>query len=299
MKNQGLIWGLAVSLLILGGCGIKPEEPPVVFEKMSNAMSKVEQLEFSGDFQVVGNSTIPLFQGLQDLQISGNGRTNLTEVNNLRYLLNLAIKGKSSEGDTEIGTEIISFPDCSYFRLTNIVMPLGLPFSLAPNNKWYKTKSGGQNLDWLGSTQPVTPEQTNQIRVLIAQSKLFNVVQKFPDETVGGGRTYHWQVAVDAEALRVSIRDLTNLTGPATDMDIDHIVAMLSDYTYEFWINKYDHRLMRADIKGWYDSPEHQRVDFTVKFNFDKFSSVSTIDRPSNVQEFDLRQMLGLPAITQ
>jgi len=299
MKNQGWLWGALLSLLILGGCGIKTEEPPIVLGKMTQTMSKLEQLEFSGEFNLVGNSTLPLLQGLQDLQITGNGVINLTDVNNLRYLLNLIIGGKGSEGNTEIGAELRSFPDCNYFRITRIALPLGLPFSLSADNKWYQIKSGGQNREWLGSAQPLTNEQMQQIRALVAQSKLFNVVQKLPDETVNGTRTYHWQVAIDSEILRVLLRDWANIATLAENVDLEKWTTMLSDYNYEFWINKRDYRLMRAQIEGWYDDASSQRADFTIKINLNKFNSVAAIERPSNVQEFDLRQLLGLPAITQ
>ena len=293
--DKGWLWGLALSLVMLGGCGVQPEEPPVVLAKMTQVMSQMERMEFSGNFQVVGKSTLPLFQGLQDLQITGTGRVDLSAANNFRYLLNLIISGVGSEGKTEIGAELRSFPDINYFRITRITMPMGLPFSLSADNKWYQIKSGGQNQDWLGSSQPLTDDQLSQIRELLDQDQLFNVVQKFPDETVGGARVYHWQVAFDPEALRTLLRNFGNVTHPATEMDIERWTSMLSDYTYEFWINKYDHRIMKASIKGWYDSPANQRVDFMVNLNINKFNTAQVIDRPANVVEFNLREMLGLP----
>ncbi|MFA5967431.1 MAG: hypothetical protein WC805_02890 [Patescibacteria group bacterium] len=295
MKHQKWLWGALLSLLILGGCGVKTEEPPIVLGKMTQTMSKLEQLEFSGEFNLVGNSTLPLLQGLQDLRITGNGAVNLADINNLRYLLNLIIGGKGSEGNTEIGAELRSFPDCNYFRITRIAVPLGLPFSLSADNKWYQIKSGGQNREWLGSSQPLSFEQMQQIRALLAQSKLFNVVQKFPDDTANGARTYHWQVAVDNEVLRAVLLNWSNITNPTESVDLEKWTAMLSDYDYEFWINKRDYRLMRANIKGWYDDSAGQRADFTIKINLNKFSSIVAIERPANVQEFDLREILGLP----
>jgi len=295
MLKQRLLWGLVLTILILGGCGIKPKEPPEVFAKMVQTMSKLEKAEFSGEFKLVGKSTVPLLQGLQDLQITGTGRVNLADAKNMKYLLNLLISGMSSEGKTEIGTELRSFPDCNYFRITSITLPLGLPFSLAADNKWYQIKSSGQNKDWLGSTQPLENAQLQLIRSLIAQSQLFNVVQKFPDETVNGARVYHWQVDLSRDPLRQFLRDWVNITNLSDSTDIEHWETMLSGYTYEFWISKSDYRLMRASIKGWYDSQDHQRMDFTVKMTLNKLNTAVAIDQPTNVQEFNLRQLLGLP----
>mgnify|MGYP001580763303 CR=1 FL=1 len=289
-----------MGLLVAGGCGVKPEEPPVVFAKMMQVMSNLEQAKFSGEFKLLGNSNVPLFKGLKDLQISGTGEVNLADAQNTKYLLNLTISGMGDDGKTEIGTELRSFPDRNYFRITQISLPMGLPFSLAADKKWYQIKSGGQNSDWLGFSQPITNEQVVNIRQLIAASQLFNVVQKFPDETVGGSRVYHWQVAVDTEAVRKLLQDWSAIAQPATPIDVDKWTARLSDYKYEFWINKYDHKLSRANIKGWYDSAGEQRADFAVVINFNKFNTAVNIERPSNnnVQEFDLRQMLGLPNTT-
>lgn len=294
MKRE-LIWGLALSLLILGGCGLKSEEPPVVFAKMMRTMSQIEQLEFSGGFQVVGRSNLALLQGLQDLQVTSNGRVNLVNATNVRYLLDLVITGMGSEGKTEIGAELRSFPDCNYFRLTRIAVPLGLPFSLTADNKWYQIKSGSQNRELLGSSQPLTADQLQLIRGLIANAKLFDLVQKFPDEIVSGARVYHWQVAMEQDATQGLLRDWAGIANPPESVNLEKWAAMLSDYKYEFWINKYDHRLMQASVKGWYDSPDSQRLDFTVTVNLDKFNAIQSIERPSNVQEFNLRQLLGLP----
>ena len=295
MGNKKWLWGLLLGLLILGGCGIKTAEPPVVLGKMVQVMSKLEQGEFSGEFKLVGKSTLPLLQGLQDLQITGTGRFNLADVSNLKYLLNLVISGMGSEGKTEIGAELRSFPDRNYFRVTRIAMPLGLPFSLSADNKWYQIKSSGQNQEWLGASQPITSEQMQQIRVLIAQSKLFNVVQKFPDETVNGTRAYHWQVAFDGDVLQTFLRDWTNIINPTSMVDLKRSAAMLSNYNYEFWISKRDHRLLRGDVKGWYEDSVGQRTDFTITVSLNKFNSAQAIERPSNVQEFNLRELLGLP----
>ena len=295
MRDKKWLWGLLLSLLILGGCGIKTEEPPVVLGKMVQVMSKLEQGEFSGEFKLVGKSALPLLQGLQDLQITGTGRFNLADVSNLKYLLNLVISGMGSDGKTEIGAELRSFPDCNYFRITHIAMPLGLPFSLSADNKWYQIKSSGQNQEWLGASQPITSEQMQQIRVLVAQSKLFNVVQKFSDETVNGARVYHWQVAFDGDVLQAFLKDWATIVNPVDNVDWKHWAAVLSDYNYEFWINKRDYRLMRGNVKGWYEDSAGQRADFTITVSLDKFNSAQSIERPTSVQEFNLRQLLGLP----
>ncbi|MFH0912149.1 MAG: hypothetical protein V1807_00605 [Patescibacteria group bacterium] len=297
MVKQWLIWGLTVSLVILGGCAVKTKEPPVVFEKMTKMMSKLEQMEFSGDFEVVGTSNLPLLQGLKDLQITGTGRTNLTDVSNVRYLLNLIISGQSQEGTTRIGAELRSFPESSYFRLTDIDVPLGLPFSLSADNKWYQIKSAGQNKDWLGSSQPLTNTQVQQIRVLIAQSKLFNVVQKFPDVLVGGTRTYHWQVAVGKEAVTEFFQAWAKIANPPDSLDWKNWANRIGSYQYEFWISKYDYRLMKVNVVGQYDDSLEHQMSFALTINLDRFNAAQSIDQPTNVQEFNLRQLLGLPAL--
>lgn len=293
-------WGLSLGLLVLlGGCGVKPQEPAVVLSKMTKNISKTEKVDFSGTFQILGSSTLPLLQGLQDLKISGTGKVNLADVKNLRYLLDVVISGASSEGSTEVGAELRNFPDYSYFRVTKITVPLGLPFSLSADNKWYKIKSTGENQDWLGSTKPVTNDQVQQLRDLIAQSQLFNIVQKFPDETINGARAYHFQVAVDSTELLKLFSSWSAVTNPIDNVDWGKWSEMLSDYKYEFWINKSDSRLVKADIKGWYDGTNNQRTNFTLQAMLNKSNATINIERPTNVQEFNLRQLLGLPVNAQ
>jgi len=295
--KKGWLWGLSLGLLfLLGGCGTQPEEPPVVLSKMMKAISKTEKLEFSGNFQIVGNSTLSLLQGLQDLQVSGIGKINLRDVKNFKYLLDVIISGTSSEGKTEVGAELRSFPDYSYFRVTQLKVPLGLPFSLSADKRWYKIRSNGENQDWLGSTQPLTNDQIQQLRGLIAQSQLFNIVQKFPDETVNGTRAYHWQVAIDATELLKLFSSWSTTARSIDNVDWKHLAAMLVDYQYELWINKYNYQLVEMSIKGWYDNPDRQRTDFITQLIFKKFNTTINIERPTNVEEFNLRQLLGLPS---
>jgi len=297
-KYSLLVWGMLALFLGLTGCGVKTEEPPVVLEKMTKAMSQVEQMDFAGDFKLAGKSNLSLLQGLNDLLVSGSGKINLSDIKNLRYLLNVTISGMSSEGKTEIGAELRSFPDLNYFRLTNIAVPLGLPFSLSADNKWYKIKSNNSDQNnILGATPLLSNEQVAQIRQLIARSKLFDVVQKFPDDTVEGVRAYHWQIAFDETALSGLIDNWVGITGEQDQINAKKTSNMLSSYNYEVWISKRDYRIVKSIIKGWYDNEDNQRVDFLVNFNLGGFNTRQDISRPTNnAEEFNLRQLLGLPS---
>lgn len=296
-KYSLLFGGMFILVLGLVGCGIKTEEPQVVLEKMTKAMSQIEQMEFAGDFQLAGKSNLALLQGLNDLLISGSGKINLSDIKDLRYLLNVTISGMSSEGKTEIGAELRSFPDLNYFRLTDIAVPLGLPFSLSADNKWYKIKSNATDQNnILGGTTPLSNDQVVQMRQLIARSKLFNVVQKFPDETVAGVRTYHWQIAIAEVALRQLIDNWVNVTDSQDQINHQKLSVMLSDYNYEVWISKRDYHIVKAVVKGWYDSTDRQRVDFLVNISLNGFNTRQDISRPTNnAEDFNLRQLLGLP----
>ncbi|MBU1092240.1 hypothetical protein KJ836_01015 [Patescibacteria group bacterium] len=299
-KYSLLFGGMLVLVLGLVGCGVKVEEPQVILEKMTKAMSQIEQMEFAGDFKLTGKSNLALLQGLNDLLVSGSGKINLLDIKDLRYLLNVTISGMSSEGKTEIGAELRSFPDLNYFRLTDIAVPLGLPFSLSADNKWYKIKSNNTDQNnILGATSPLNNDQVVQIRQLIAQSKLFNVVQKFPDETVFGTRTYHWQISFEETALRQLVNSWINITGNQDQVNSQKLSAMLSDYNYEVWINKRDYHIIKATVNGWYDNEENQQVDFLVNISLSGFNTRQDISRPTNnAEEFNLRQLLGLPSGT-
>lgn len=293
-----LVWGMLALVLGLTGCGVKTEEPPVVLEKMTKAMSHVEQMEFAGDFKLAGKSNLSLLQGLNDLLVSGSGKINLSDIKNLRYLLNVTISGMGSDGKTEIGAELRSFPDLNYFRLTNIAVPLGLPFSLSADNKWYKIKSNNSDQsNILGATPTLSNDQVVQIRQLIARSKLFNVVQKFPDETIEGVRSYHWQIAFDENELSQLMENWLDITGNQDQINIQKTSAMLSSYNYEAWIAKRSYHVIKSSIKGWYDNQDNQRVDFMINVNLKGFNSRQDINRPTNnAEEFNLRQLLGLPS---
>ncbi|MFH1857067.1 MAG: hypothetical protein ABH836_07605, partial [Candidatus Omnitrophota bacterium] len=71
----------------------------------------------------------------------------------------------------------------------------------------------------------------------------------------------------------------------------------IGSYQYEFWISKYDYRLMKVNVVGQYDDSLEHQMSFALTINLDRFNAAQSIDQPTNVQEFNLRQLLGLPAL--
>lgn len=260
-------------------------------------MSMVKQFEFAGQFSLTGTSGHPVFEGLGDLNISFDGRANLSSLDSFSYLINLLVYGMSGNGSTQIGAEVRSFSDYNYFKITDIVMPLGLPFSLTTDNQWYKIRrSENGNADVLGANpRLITAAELEQIRALISHSRLFLADQRMPDETVNGVRSYHLRVIVDRFALDDFLDQLNQVTHGKLKLDKSVWMRIVDGYSYHLWITKRDYQLTKLEVQDAYVDESDQEIAFSVKLNLTQFDVPVNITRPSEVMEFSLPRLFGLP----
>ncbi|OGB74204.1 hypothetical protein A2V68_00305 [candidate division Kazan bacterium RBG_13_50_9] len=295
-RVQTLIGLALLATLSLGGCGVKTD-PAVVLDRVSQAMSLTKQAAFVGQFNLSGDPEHNLFEGLSELSVRFEGRADLASLNGLQYLISLLVNGSSAEGSTRIGAEVRSFPDYNYFRITDVAIPLDLPFALTTDNKWYKVKrSSDSGANVLGSNpRLISDEEWEQVRGLIGSSRLFLTDQLLPDETVNGTRSYHLKVIIDRFALVGFLDQLDAITRGKLQLDRAAWMKLVDGYNYDLWITKRGYRLTRLKVAGTYIGDELRQVDFDLSLNLTNFDTPVEVTRPSEVEDFSLQRLFGLP----
>lgn len=299
MFREALIISLAISTLVLGGCNWRldvqaPNAESVVSHMVAN-LSEIKSFVFAGDFSLNGPSSVSLFSGLTNLDIKFNGESNIGSVEKMQYGIELTLKGISDEGLTEVGMELRSFPDNDYFRINHLSLPLGLPFTLSTDQRWYRIKSASPDQsDFLGGIDKLSNAKLQEMRNLVSENNIFKVIEELDDETVNGSRAFRYKVEVDPIVLEELLYNWLLITDSDNISKVPDWVDVLKTYDYEIFVNKHDLNLAKIKISGWYLDSKNQKLEFTTNIGFDNFGSTVNIPRPNDVEDFNLRSLLGI-----
>jgi len=286
-----------IATLGLTGCSSQNVNPDEVLSSMNQSMSGMEQVKVSGQFDLIGSTGQNIFEDLSDLSINLQGEFNLVDISNFKYTNNLTVEGEGEEGHTRLGAEIKSFPDYNYFRITDISIPLGLPFSLTSDNRWYKVRKNNSGEEALGSgPHALTDTESHNLRQLIAGTNFFDPIEVFSDATVNGFRSYHLSAVINQANLADFITNLAQVTNDKIKVD-QSVIEVLANHKYDLWITKRDFRLTKLKVTGVYVSDDYGQINFDVELNLNNFDTPLDITIPSseNVQDFQLDSLFGLP----
>lgn len=296
MKKLCITISVILLTLILSGCGVKTD-PGFVLDQMEISMSTIEQMEFSGEFSLTGDTNQVILGDLSDLTVRLDSEIDLADFENLKYLINFLVDGAGADGVTRLGAEVRSFADYNYFRVTDISIPLNLPFSLTTDDNWYKVKksvSNGNNV--LGVDLGLfTNKEFNQIRRLFRDSKFFVPYKTLPDATVNSMRSYHIIATINQEVLDRFIDQLDIIADGKLGINKSFISQLLSSYQYNLWITKGEYKLTKLMVNGSYVDRDNNDLGFEAEVNLTRFDIPMDITRPSNVQDFNLDHLFGLP----
>jgi hypothetical protein len=286
---------LLLSCLALTGCQ-QQADPATILAQMMKFCSEIKQTSFTGQFNLVGASPVGIFNGLNDLSINATGRVDLASIDSFRYSANLNVSGRSAEGSTKIGAEIRSLPDYSYFKVTDISMPLGLPFSLATDDKWYKIKKSnlaeGNTLG--ASNKSLSDSEIIKIRELTTTANLFTVTQVLPEEVVNNLTTYHFKAKINPDDLSNFFEGLTEITDSKVSLDIPYLVKLGEGSSFDLWVAKKNFSLVKLKIMSL-NNAEADLPNFKLDLNFSKFNSPVDVKPPATVtSDFSLEKFFGI-----
>lgn len=293
--SLGLLILLLLGSFVLVGCQ-KQADPAVTLAQMMKFFSGIKQASFTGQFNLVGASRLAVFNGLNDLSIGATGRIDLANIDNFRYIANLNVSGKGVEGSTRIGAELRSLSDYNYFKVTDISMPLGLPFSLATDDKWYKIKKSdlaeGNTLG--GSNKSLSDDEITKIRELTATANLFTVTQILPEEVVNNLTTYHFKAKINSNGLRNFLEGLEKVTNSQVSLDIPYLVKLGEGSSFDLWIAKKNSSPVKLKIISL-NNVASNLPNFKLDLNLSQFNSPVDIKPPTTViSDFNLEKFFGI-----
>jgi hypothetical protein len=279
--------------LLLGGCGVKLE-PAAILERMTEAMSQVNQVEVTGQLKLAGTSDTAVLNGLRELTADFSGKIDIADLDKLAYTLNLDLTGQGAEGNTQISTEVRGMPDYTYFRIKSASTPPNLPWSLTPDNRWYKVKNPDDSAgNVLGGGRRLTNAEGLQIRELIKNSHLFLVQTVLSPETVKGVRTHHLAVMLDRGAWGNWLDALAAITNDQLKPNREGALKLADNYTYDLWISQRDYHLVKLVARGNLSSAGQSEL--VLELNLSRFDSPVSVAVPSEVKEFTIESLLQSP----
>lgn len=292
MNYRQLIFVASLTLLLLGGCGLKRVDADVALLQMQTAMSQINQVGFVGSLQYAGAPNSSLFNGLQELVANFNGQVDLAQIDQLRYALTLDLAGQSAEGDTQLAAELRGLPDYTYLRLSQAKLPDNLPLAVSADSRWYKIKNDPSATgDILGGSQRLTAGEVAAVRELVNHSQLFVAQTTLPDTTIKGVRTYHLAALIDQSALASFLDQLASVTNRKLQIDRTTALQLATNYTYDLWISQRDYRLVQLLAQS--NTAISAGLNTTVlELSLNRFNLPLNIVPPSEVREFSLESLL-------
>ncbi len=305
------------------------ETPEKVIEKMKTRLTEVKTLEYQGEIKaevttpdLLGKSNFmqPAQQtsGKQtnDFSINFNGKSDVSDLNNPKESFTFNIKTdalkESTQGEFTFALEIRIINKIGYIRLNNLPN-LGFFNSSALSNQWIKIDTEAikkqfgleklkEQIKEAQKQQELTPEQTEKLKQIIAQSKILKVTEKLASEKIEGVNTHHYKFLIDKAELKKLIVDISGVVQNKTPTDkelakFDKSLEAIDNPGGEIWIGKKDYLphkiLFTVEIKETAESKTAGQLKATLSFK--NYNKPVQIDIPSPVRSIEeiMRQLLG------
>jgi len=296
------------------------ETPEKVIEKMRARLTEVKTLEYQGDIKAEvttpdllgGGSLQPAQQTpskkASDFSINFSGKSDVSDLNNPKGSFAFNIKTDAlkelTQGDTTFGLEVRTINKVVYVKLNNLPN-LGF-FDLSfLSNQWIKIDTEAikkqfglekfeAQIKEAPKQQGLTPEQTEKLKQVVAQTKVFKVTEKLASEEIEGINTHHYKFLIDKNELKKLITDISAIVQNKTLTDeelaeLDKGLEAIESLGGEIWIGKKDYLpykiIFTVGIKETTESKTAGQLTATLSFkNYDK---PVQIDIPSPVKSIE------------
>lgn len=297
--SRYLVWAWLPLALSLSGCMLSRLAPDEVIAKFSQTSSALSTFQYEANLTLAGRLPITIVEGASSASINLTGSANNQDPNNPQFTLRAILSGTASAGQFAINGDLVSVGDYTYFRMTNLSLPTLVPVSLGADSRWYKVRhltAADPNESKLGVLEKsaFTSDQIKQIRTVLADASLFEVIEVLPDVTVNGQRSYHYRTKFKSDSIEGLSQQVGTILGtPLTGQNLSN----LSDYQPEMWINKQTFQLSQLKLTGLYQT-DGLPTDFDLTLKLSHHNEKLTITPPKESEELNpeqwLRQQLPL-----
>lgn len=279
-----LIVSLSLALVLIGGSAFGyfyyNQIPEVVVDKMSAEMAEVESFEYSGEIKTEYTvRSIEPFSLEEDVLIteqtgkttvSFSGATDVLDLNNPKAKFQFNIETDFNGSPQSFGLEARTIKEAFYIQLTS-VPDIGFIDLSFLKNQWVKFDTAsleefqeqleGKDVEkeLESEDEELTPEQTEQLRELVKESKIFEITEKLPVEKINEVKVRHYKYNIYEDNLVQFLIDARKIidgeTPPAEEIkELKEAMDQISSMEGEIWINKKDLFLQKitfsADVKS-------------------------------------------------
>jgi hypothetical protein len=317
-KIKWLIIGI-FSLLTLGAAGVFGytyffPSPEKVLQRMSLNIGDISSIEYSGNIAfeidkaaIKDNILIPVDESdpnktFETASFSFTGISDLNAVDNPQNSFALTTKIDALKDKGNFGIEFKNIEKAFYIRLTS-APELGF-FNLKPvENMWLKVEQ--KQLDEQFDTEKLkerkdtiqkelTPEKVKQLRTVFFDSKVFQITETLPAETIDGRNMFHYRYNIDKEGIKRFVQEANGImqNDPLTSEDISRMNEELKNMetpTGEIWIGKKDYLPYKFTLESTYkkinETEGNVRTIITIQVK--NYNQPVTIPVPTPTKNFE------------
>ncbi len=285
-----------------------PNSETVISKMVTNMKDvKSSHMVVQGEISAASNGTS---QGILALNL--NGDNDISDANNLKQILNLAIEIKSPGNEkVSVSVNMIVIGGIYYVKVSNILGPIDAAFSSFDisqiKDKWFKidqdsiealSQAQGGQVAMVDISQVNNPELSKKIQDLLLSENLLSVTKQFGDETISGQNTYHYLVTISKDKLKDLLNKMVVLqssdsieSNPLVAGVMGVVADTIGDIDLEMWVGKKDHMLYQIkldktiDLSKIYPGLPNVGIKFnTTNSNFNK---PVTVTAPIDAQKIE------------
>lgn len=153
-------------------------------------------------------------------------------------------------------------------------------------------KEYGGNASSGTNSAELTAAQLKQLEKVIKKTKIFEMKEKMPSETVNGQSTFHYKFAINKDGVKKILTELNKLSdtsNPYVNNYVDYYDSMLSEFNMpngEIWIGKKDYYPYRLKFTSAVEDlipKDRNTEDYKITGNMSFTVNISNFNKPIDI----------------
>ncbi len=301
-SHFGLLFSVILLLVLGGGAGYAYyagyfSSKPVTVAELINNMEAQPSVKFNAKAAIKispvegGESPLAMF-GIDEvsMQMFGESMRNTSKLGeNGEVLMSL------TAGGFEGAAEVRIVDDISYLKFSK--MPeLGLGADLSYfKDKWFSMDVNNYPKELLGTLaiSGASPQQEEQIKSLLVNANLVNMLSKEPGENISGVYTDKYTFDLNKEGLISFVQSLESISAPGLETPIPFDAeSMRSDlnkitnFKGAIFIGKSDRLPYKFEVAFSVPMEEFGSLDISFEFGYSEWGVPITVEKPEVSEDF-------------
>ncbi len=305
MKTK-IIALFGTALFILSACSsVTTKTPEQVIQNFKKTAKDVKVANFSVDIAMKGMDA----EDNIDFNLIADIKLDRSEGVEHKADVGLKISGALNTGemnlDGNLDLKILTIGEKYYFKLMELesndpymqnLEPLVEPYK----KKWQHLSSDfvPENIRELQQKDEETLAKEEQLKELFVNTKLFDVVKEFGEESLNGKKVHHYGVRLNKEGVKQYIRKAATINGTElTNAEVEESVEFANSMTnMEIWIGAKDYYLYKGLVDFSVQSiDESVKSNISLAYTANSYNTDLKIEAPADAEEFNpLALLMGM-----